>query len=128
MPSDMIAAPLSDDAEVVVPAVVPMPSIDRAVMWPFRLLGLTGADGYLSFSKMMAIAIFWGCFWLGALSLGVVIALLAAAFGVKVFLAFINRATVTATETATYDVAAVTKDVSQRIRDARAGRDFESTP
>ncbi len=76
-------------------------------------LGLTGADGHLSFSKMVTVTVLVLSYLTGTFSLGIAIAALTASFGVKAWLAFLARNTFTASTTTTVDLAAA-------IRAARA--------
>jgi hypothetical protein len=69
-----------------------------------------------SFSKLMCVALFVALTAMGELSLGVVIALLAASFGRSVFLAFLNRSSVQATETREFKTVEI-----QERRDAAQG-------
>jgi hypothetical protein len=74
-----------------------------------------------SFSKLVCLTILVATIWQGKLTLGIVIALLAASFGRSVFIAFLNRANIAANES-----HATTK---QEILERRVeGLGVEATP
>lgn len=87
-------------------------------------LGLTGPDGHLSFSKMVTLTVLALSYVTGTFGLGIAIAALSASFGVKAWLAFLQRNTFTASATTatTIDAAAVVKAIRER-RDDTGGVD-----
>lgn len=78
--------------------VVPRNRFDRICMWPFRLAGVTGPDGYLSFSKAVTAAVVISYFVRRPVPLGIAIAAISSSYGLKAFLAFLSSKTVTANE------------------------------
>jgi hypothetical protein len=75
----------------------------------FAFIGLTGPDGHLSFSKMVTLTVLGMSVATGTFGLGIAIAALSASFGVKAWLAFLQRHTSTDATNTTVDVAAVVK-------------------
>jgi hypothetical protein len=106
--------------------VVPTNRFDRVAMWPFRLAGLTGPDGYLSYSKTITAAVVISYFVLRPVPLGIAIAAIASSYGLKAFLAFLDAKVVTAHEemATKLDVTELGKEILAR----RQGKDYESTP
>lgn len=98
-------------------------------MWhgAFALLGLTGSDRQVSFTKLVTLAVLLASVRTGQFGLGIAIAVLAASFGAKTFLAFLQSRTVTATShtAITADLAALAKVIRGR-RDN--DHDAEATP
>jgi hypothetical protein len=105
--------------------VVPRNRFDRVMMWPFRLLGVTGPDWYLSFSYAVTASIVISYFVRRPIPLGIAIAVISSSYGLKAFLAFLDAKTVTAHEDmqTSLDITAIAKAVLER----RASGDHEST-
>jgi len=74
------------------------------------------SQGHPSFSKFVCLTILVASIWQDNLTLGVVVALVAASFGRSVFIAFLNRSTVVAAETENRE----RREISER-RDVTAG-------
>jgi hypothetical protein len=68
----------------------------RAASWFvafFRLLGMDGARGSVSFSKLMAVAVLVAVWHRNAITTGIAVALLAASFGRSAYLAHLRANT-----------------------------------
>lgn len=86
----------------------------------FRLIGMTGPDGTLSFTKTVVVAVLALSVITGTFGLGIAVASISASMGAKVWLAFLSRHTSTATMTTTVDAAKAIAEIAKR-RDAKAG-------
>lgn len=108
---------------------VPRNRFDRVVMWPCRLLGLTGADGYLSFSKTITAAVVVSYFVRRPVPLGIAIVAISSSYGLKAFMAFLDSKTVTANERmiTQLNVADTVRALNEGIAARRASGDYEST-
>lgn len=95
------------------------------LLLPFRLAGLTSEDGYPSFSKYTVAIILASYLILRPVPLGVAIACISGAFGLKAWLAFLDSKTVTAHEEmeTSVDITAIAKEVLER----RKSGDHEET-
>jgi hypothetical protein len=86
----------------------------------FGFIGLTGADGRLSFSKLVTVAVLALSAVTGTFGLGIAVAALASSFGAKTFLAFLSRHSSTASAVTTADAAKVIEAIKKR-RDPKTG-------
>lgn len=77
----------------------------------FSWLGLTGADGNLSFSKMVTLTVLALSFATGTFGLGIAVAAIAASFGNRMFLAFLSQHRSSSSEQVTVNAAEIIKAI-----------------
>ncbi len=95
------------------------------LLLPFRLVALTSEDGWPSFSKITVALIVASYFVQRPVPLGITIACISGAFGLKAWLAFLDSKTVTAHEEmyTSLDVTVIAKEILER----RKSGDHEET-